>query len=593
MHRSTTLFLIGLCLIAILGFNFFVVQTSALIGAVIVVGIVFISGAITGYFLAKYTATTVYESGVEKDDYLINIGRTLEAQLKNAYAYAENTENLANGLRYLWFRKAEYTAQYFINESTFPKEKVAQESGLEDHLINITSALLRSVDSIIGMHSVFCAETLSAFDTLDVKSWISSVLQISLKGSDALGLFRKKSGEDVKTIELYGIYHKIPAHQGDWFGIYEYGTSSVPFNISIYDVETNELVAYKSATMSGGSKMQKWFKVDLSNCVEGNKYKLVLSLNLTNAPSDLTFVVPIDFIPYEPTDMGSYSIYHIVNRTDSSTGVGGFEFYSDSEMVYEIKFYSDDALKVSKLTNAVSSILEHYEDALDSGQTYWNYLRMLGYTDINQVPKSFKIPAPSVVDMDSTVTQKLTPEQLYALYVAYLKALEQFFTSETYRQANVTSVDVKMVDFSIVVNCTAYSGADNSTIFDKKLAILMPTVENLTLYKGQNNTLTQTVNCVYYDNSTLANQTMNYVQLISGDKVYVYDIYVEGEPSESNNVTIAIVDLRQVALLYDFKLEGEPTYTYTQFQDWIPIIITVLMVSMVIAIIDRSRRKRR
>jgi len=589
MHRNTTLFLIGLCLIAILGFNFFVVQTSALLGAVVILGIVFIAGGLTGYWLAKVSTSTQYEAGVEKDDYLINVANTFEAQLKNAHRYATNTKNLANGLRYLWFRKAEYTAQYYINETEFPKEKVAENSGVKADFLNITSSLIRSVDSVVGFESVFFKDTLSGFDTLDVKNYYSDSYQYSLKNKDQLGLFRAKEDDSATQLTFYGIYHDFLVHK-PYFGVYRQNSDTETCNITVYNVETNSIVETWSFDFAGQTREMYWFKSDPSKYTEGEKYKIVIKK--TGSSAILRGYIPAYFIPYDDDDVGLYRICQVTNRTGGSSAywvahVYKLRYISDSEVVEEV---GSGALCNSGLQNAIEELAMHYEDALSSGQAYWNYLRMLGYENIDDVPESFKIPAPSVVDIDSSVTEKLTPEQLYALYVAYLKAMEKFFTSTTYRQAEMSSVDVKMSDFSVVINATAYSG--DSVVFDKKFAIFMPTVENLTLTKGQNNTLTQTVNCVYYDNSTLTNQTMNYVELHSGDIVYVHEIYINGNVSDVENVTISIADLRQVALTYDFVLVGDPTYAYTTFNDWIPIIMTVLVVSMVIAVIDKTRRKR-
>jgi len=587
MHSKTRLFLIGLCLISILGFNFFVVQTSALAGAVVILGIVFIAGALTGYFVAKVTTSTKYEAGVDKTDYLLDVAETWDMQLGNAKTYSKNTENLATGVRYLWFRKAEYMSQNFINETEFPFETVAEKSGVKGDFLNMTSALLDSFDNVVAMESLYFEGSLPAFDTLTAKAeWQDGIVQYELKGYDVLGVFQWFKIDSGTKITTYGYFHKFNAHK-PMFIVKASADGEQDFTLKVSYL--NGTVVKNWTTTINNLIKSVTFSMDYDDFVEGEKYKI--ELEASSEPNYMELAVPINFIPYNDSDVGKYRCCFAKTHTAGgawSLPIEEIVYYSDGS---EVKTVNPN-YNADYITNAIKKLVTHYEDALDSGQTYWNYLKVLGYDDINEVPSNFKIPAPSVVDIDSGVTEKLDPEQLYALYVAYLKALENFFTSETYRNAKVGSVDVKMSDFSVFVNATAYNEAGDSTIFDKKLAILMPTTEDLFLEKGKNNTLTQTVNCVYFDNTTETEESLNYVQLHVNETLYIYDIYEDGVLSSAENVTIAIADLRQVALKYNFILVGDPTYAYTDVSAIVPVLLTVMVVMLVVEMVSKRRRRR-
>jgi len=598
MHRSTTLFLIGFCLIAILGFHFFVVQTHALVGAVIVVGLTFLAGAVTGYFICKTTTVTRYEAGVEKGDYIYNVAVTWDTQADNIERFSYNQKELSDGLRYYWFRKAEYTAQHFINESTFPTDKVAEESGIKQEYLNLTSSLLDSYDNVIASLNSFCSSTLPAFDTLTVKATYNIGYTIDLKGKDILGVFHLV-GAKAFTFNFKAYYVDVPTSKRK-IGVYINlkGSSDTPTVTFKILNSTDGVVQTESYTATSGQCNIKWYDLT-SNLEEGEVYTLQIEQD-AGSKKAIDMLVPICFIPYDDNYGGdgesikdAYVIAHIQESASGDShyeGVNKIEFYNETTVVHTITYSTFKPFP--ELSDAMVKHLANYRDALSAGQAYWNLLRTLGYDDYSEIPRNYHIPAPSVVDIGSDVTEKLNPEQLYALYIAYLKALEQFFTSETYRTSNVSSVDVKASDFSLVVNCTAYNSYGNETIFDKKLAILMPTVSDLVLEREKNNTLTQTVNVVYFSNTSETNQTVNYIQLKPDDIVYVYEFYKDGEFYNASSVTISIVDLKQLSFKYDFTLKGEPTYAYTDFNDWMPIIIAVLVISVVVAMVDKSRRKR-
>lgn len=602
MHKSTTLFLIGLCLISILGFNFFVVQTSALIGTILVISAIsFIAGAITGYYITKAVTSTRYEAGVDKTDYIKDVGMVWKSQLDNIETFAYNQKELSNGIRYQWFRKMEYASQYYINESTFPVETVAQESGVLDEYLNLASSLLDSYDNLVGSMNSFCYSTLEAFDTLTVKATFSGFGTTELKGKSVLGFYHEVGVGGGKSLyfDVYYVDDVVTYNTkiGIFFGIIG-DSDSVNVTLSIKNSLGNTIYNFTYLHTPNHFDL-KWIEMPASLLEHGKRYTITLSHNSANNKMFAVYLPPC-FVRYDDNVYGTYSgqlyeayVIHVMeNKSTSSSaniqGIISLEFYSDSAKVYTISFSG----AFSKVKSAMETHITNYQDALSAGEAYWNLLRMLGYDDFSEIPRTYYIPPPSIVNIGSDVTEKLEPEELYALYIAYLKALEKFFTSETYRTSNMSSVDVNITDFSLLINCTAYDGDDNSTIFDRKFAILMPTTEDLTLEKGKNNTLGQTVDVVYFDDKESLNESINYVQLKANDFVYVYDFYKDGEWYNASSVTISIIDLKQLSFKYDFTLEGEPTYAYTSVNDWIPIIITVLMISMVIAVIDKSRRRR-
>lgn len=121
---------------------------------------------------------------------------------------------------------------------------------------------------------------------------------------------------------------------------------------------------------------------------------------------------------------------------------------------------SDPLLNVTGVMNDVAGI---EVNAVASGQTYWSYLRALGYTDPSEIPAKFQILPPAEV-MPPTMCinnvsiyggtgyngacLNLNYTELNSLYLAWLASLAHFFNSTTYQSGPSPC--------SSAANCTAW-----------------------------------------------------------------------------------------------------------------------------------------
>jgi len=494
---------------------------------------------------------------------------------------SNNYKNASVGLRYYWFRRAEFTSQYYLNETTYPKEQILNESTILTEFLNISSATLDSYDNVIGSMNSFANYTLTGFDTLHWNMYNSLDYEVTaLKGKNILGIYHYGTGTTLNNTKYRfdnNLYNHLCAPDTYILGR---GTTSAK-TILFKDAEDN--FAVNVTIPSTNNQIAISFPPE--NLTHGATYT-VQYIGTSDA-----FALPICFIPDTSTDVKTYDWAYAMNFTHGSgidyskMPIRYIECLNNSEVVYTITLPTATNLK-----EYITYLSSAKEDAMSAGLAYWNFLRSMGYYSIDDIPKSYYIPSISIIGFESDITENLSAEQLFALYVAYNKAMGEWFTSETYKTAiNMTSTDIKLSDLKIACNITAYNKYGNETLINKKLAFLMPTTANLVLKRDKNNTLTQTVNTIY--ETGYENDTWLYLQLTDNDKVYVHDFYKEGEWQNITEQTISVYTLRQLSLQYDFTLTGEPTYAYTDISAWMPILIALMVMSAIMGVMTKRKKR--
>jgi len=619
--------LIGLTLIAIIGLYACVTEAFVITGTAIAVILIgsFVAGAVSGFLIDRFFTTTVHEEGVELGDFIYDVAVEWETDYNNTRIMFDNDYAMLNAmLRYYWSKKAEYVGQAYINETTFPTDTVLTKSGLLTEYMNFSRAKVDSLDNLLGSLNDFTDSTLVNFGTLNVyaSSNISDAETYALKEHQYMTAYWycpdwtiSDSTPDVGTTEYHAgnftYDNQLEAVMSKDKALvlinsqFNSNTPKCTMRIKIYDSEGtsvyNSTVTDMTVGTTAGEVYYKAGLVSLGNMTHGKSYILNYTVGYDKAFGSWknTIMLPLYLYPSN-NDLADDIIIHVASdkALDSHYTAGStpkpyypliekLEYKNDSTVQKTTVFDDLDSLK-----SVFQCLTSRMEQAIASAKSYWSYLRALGYSDINDVPANYIIPTPSMVYFDSDVTDKLTLEQLQAIYVAYLRGYADFVTSSNYREVNVTASDIKLSDLSLVFNTTAYNSYGNVTYWDTKLAFLMPTTANLVLNVGANNTLTQVVQAFVFTDWNKGEAGELY-ELQKDNIVYVHEVYEDGIFYNTTKVTIKVKTLGQVATIYDFSLLGDPTYSagVTDFTSLIATIVPALIIIMLVSRMFQKKRK--
>lgn len=122
--------------------------------AAFLLGYVAAPGSVHEQAKAAVAGAAYCPPAVEVNDYLAQYGWTLDTQLGAVAMDVKHHADLLPATAYYFGRKAQYVAQYFVNESSFPTDKVLTQAGVYRELANITYALMHTVEDIATMANV-------------------------------------------------------------------------------------------------------------------------------------------------------------------------------------------------------------------------------------------------------------------------------------------------------------------------------------------------------------------------------------------------------------------------------------------------------
>lgn len=607
-----------------MGFYSFIVipaQSIAVTTAVLLGLGIFTAGAILGAWLAGFFTQTIYEVGVDKGDYIYNVGVEWSADWNNTKVMLTNDVALLNTtLKYYWFRRAEAMAQQFINETTFPKQKVFEKSLIKEEYLNYSMAKLDSVDNLAGAFNSFTRDTLGAFSTLSVKWFYGETTYPDFADEDYLTPYYtgviSSSWVDETSIGQF-FYSDILKDGLCHTNEYAYadatagagGTNVLTLNFyEVYDNGTvaSEVTAQSNVTSqayTSGKYNMNWTMTDVYDDLTDEQLYEVKADPQDVLFSSANIMLPLCFIPVNEADPDHRYDWRIRKMYDSPsadtnpawrlTKIYWCNSTDTSDLEYTTSFTDWGDIPISEVSDLTELLSNYAEDALIAGQTYWNYLRTLGYTDYDELPASYVIPAPSVVYLGSDVTDALTPEQMFALYVAYMNGMADFFTSDDYRDADVGAVDIELGDLTYVYNASCY---ENATVahFEHKQCIIMPKITDFTFTVCENKTTGQVMDIVTFTPTTETNATYTpeYWAIDADDKIHVFDVYLDGEWQNVTSGTIYNKNLGQIAFTYDFTLEGDPVYARTSNYGWIvALMIPLALLGFVMSMFGSKRRR--
>lgn len=581
-----------LCICLLVSTATYIPATEAIIP--IIIGLVaagaFIAGVITTWMIAQSSSVTVYETGAEKGGYLLDIANLWEASLQQATTMFQNDYSQCQvGLKYYWYRQAEYTAQQFINETTFPREKVWIESSIQDAWYNFTGAKLNMAYQQLKLIDDYAVTgDLNNFETLDIKTYAYdpywSTSDASLKQSTPLELLNAMGDTNGNEIVFY--INKFTEQEQQYITTCGAGT------VVIYD-DTAEAEVYQAVV----SNEQH---ININDVLEESEIDYTHQYHVRAISGTLAISFGAG-IMQTPFDLDSSSDFHYnvsQERQGCTIAQHYIAFFNGSENIKEIDFADVGAGLQDSLDNLIYLVSGMQDSALNAAQARWQYLRNLGYTDVSQIPPDLLVPSVTNINLSTNSTNNLTPEQWLVLYQAYLNNMAKFFNSTNYREYNLTSTnfDMASLDYAFESKVWALDGtyynyfAWEGNPTGVEYCYFIPYTHSLTLTIGQNTTLDQQVDCLVFNKS---NQTLKGVySFASGDKIDIQHIYTNGTLSSLTTATVSINTLKQVSEKYGFTIVGEPKHgiVIEGFNSTIWLLIVLAVAAVVLMQFVPKRR---
>lgn len=222
-------------------------------------------------------------------------------------------------------------------------------------------------------------------------------------------------------------------------------------------------------------------------------------------------------------------------------GDGYWLILKDSGTVHKEIPLSDDIIAMRTTLDAIktlSTIAHNY------AQTYYNYLVVNGDDGIPYVP-------PSVIPIDPDVMANMTMAELYAIYIAYMMALEEGFENGyTVGPGNVT---VSLDSLRLVCRGSIYNSTGSQVASDQTLFTPFVTINDMILTLG-NNTMNQPGFAIKWgeasdlseeygdpSNESFQPQTMRYISLGVNYTLDIEEMYFMGQAADT--VWLNVTDL--------------------------------------------------
>ncbi|MCW4024712.1 MAG: hypothetical protein NWF01_06715 [Candidatus Bathyarchaeota archaeon] len=522
-------------------------------------------------------------------DTAINYGNLVSATTNEF----RNEAQLSEGLTNYFSRKAEIMAQYYVNESTFPYEKVLANSGILAEYLNLTNTIEQQSFNVANVSVGHARETFTG-DLSDFN--VYALTQEQLNASS--GYYQLVAGQyyNLKTHDYEIGYANITDSPA--FTVYGNASSRIwetdafviqPSSAYTYDVQATPILpnpAPPVGTTSTGVYHLKVEVVDGNGNVISNTrshsrsfdisaygYSNAYTGTLTTTNQDVTIgkirytlndashVVMVGFYPSQPVPVWEQNIQVCL---DSMTYTGTQpQLTVDEKEVLRVSYRINDSPYIeagsidfkplqSAVFNYSNVLISQVCSALETGKAYWQALRDMGYRSYVEVEAL--MPFPDLVLPENIFDLSGTDfVERYAMYAAYLQSLKEWFQSNSTYVQNIGMMNISNVNFSSIPACAEgriyFNATDTWTEYCGSIWIV-PQEHNVTLTKGQNCTLGVLANICYQLNSTgeVAFAFGKPADIIEVQNLYVRNAF--GIMQNTTSVTIGITDLYTYTIEY-------------------------------------------
>lgn len=474
-------------------------------------------------------------------------------------AEIDNLNALWNTSQYYLVRKAEYAAlalyDFQIENSlatTYDSYYVLSRSEVANATASYTWAMCQQLESVINSHSNLAASFVGTYDGM---SWgIMSTTEYDMFG-------RVQSSGSAKSSRLVdylmfartdaGQYVTIPANSTIY--LVNTDTASQTQTVSIKNRNGTTVIS-ESVTLSGGQ--YKTYNLATLGFLSGD-YTLSEITNsaitndhlrwfgdfskpISNAgtiyPAILTFYKSGENANFDGafvrTSAWNYRVMIPETNKDWDGGSSSPSIYFDTDTTVQLTDTGSYRISLESGLSKIATIIDRTDDmqttANSFAQTYYNYLVANG-------PDAPRI-MPDIIFPDPSQLEGMSWQQIYAIFLAYMTQIDDWFESHNapfdMSSLNITAESLLLLCRGAIFNSTGAMIYNNQTIWTPYISL-----EDMMLYCGQNNTLTQPGFIIIWGSAA---------QLAGFDRpttaVYVptsegYDLYIEEMTYNGTQVT--------------------------------------------------------
>ncbi len=454
--------------------------------------------------------------------------------------------SLVNETGFYLGRKAQYAAMQYINTSDYNsvKWKVLWDSGVLNETGQLYNGISQGYANIVKDCIRYSTNFVGTYATMDFKLGTTSTKSwTNFSVNFVFGAIRSTDnannmGEIVYEYYVAGPFTLVYRLQNDW------GSSTTSGHVKVFDLLNSSNLLYewtygnqdvtKVITQSYGEGLYKVSIRFQSNYYPGSTYNYVY------------YWFGIDGLILSPYPSNGVNPYIWAHQTNTLYSAMTFS-ESVNSTSYTVNVNNDVFALWALRSNLDTTI--NFASAL--AQSYHTTLRGLGYTDPTQIPANITIPPVDIAFISNEDMNRLSAAEIYAIYIAYLKALGNLFNSTSYQQllrvepANVTlaNMAVKVIG-SMSRNGTVYT---NGTLY-------LQVYQNLTLTVNQSHVLN--ASGLVYNLDERRVFTYQPGDVLNVSQILVYDPRSETGYSEAINATIRPMTVEFYIHMSD---SGQPT----------------------------------
>lgn len=468
-------------------------------------------------------------AGVTIPDHLSLLYNTKKNEIDAVTTNVLTMASLVNETGYYLGRKAQYAAMQYVNVSDYNAVKwivlnqsgVLSEAGqlyrgISNGYANIIKDCIRYSTNFVGTYSPMDFK----LNTTSTKSWtnfdVKLVFGTLLPWTDVSTM-----GGVTYTYYVAGPFTLTYYVKNDW------GSESTNGYVKVFDMLNNSNVVYEWSY--GNQDVEKTIIQEFGEGIYKVEFRFYSQYYLGSTRNYLMYRIGIDGLILSPYPFNAITPYIWANQTNNLYTSMTFS-ESQNGTSYSISVNNDVFALWALRSNLDTTI--NFASAL--AQSYHTTLRGLGYTDPSSIPPNIAIPPVDVAFISNDDINRLSAAEIYAIYIAYLKALGDFFNSTTYQ--NVTALEPSNVTFANMAVKVIGSMSRNGTVYTNG-TLYLQVYQNLTLAVNQSHVINSSGLVYNLDQKRV--YTYQPGDILDVTDILVYDPSSSSGYSSATNATIS------------------------------------------------------
>ncbi|MDD3531666.1 MAG: hypothetical protein PHV99_03710 [Candidatus Pacebacteria bacterium] len=513
----------------------------------------------------KYKAAALSN---EKIVYARNLGSVLHNYLNITHAHAHDELELYNTSTYFFVRKAEWAAWSLYDYQTqhdltyeYDADYVLSKSKVANQTLLYQWLVAESYNAIINGYTDLSQSFIGTYEGMSwgyvaYHSTYTNVVASSLGTNDYIDIKFTNKVTDCGETNWVFINPDNP--------IYMVRRSATPVDADVRITSWDGTIVYEHTYTD--KTVEDVIVIDLADMhLPAGRYQLhsptyqantMFFTLATSALANSASIYPAILVTIktdESATLGCVTWFedstgntvNSQNKFSTPTNYPRARFYRQTPMSIQGSISSNDgydlplSIYLQDVTAAQAKQTEMLTTCNNFAQTYYNALVAGGGTPY---------PQPDIIFPDPNQMADLTPEQLYAIYLAYLNQMYEWFQDYSYMDTshvNISASSLDLVCRGAIYNDTGAKVYSNLTVFTPYISI-----EDMHIELGDNNTLAQPGFLIIWgEKDSMANETwirrnITYVSVTAGWNMSIEEMWYKGEP-----VTEAWLNVTQLSFV--------------------------------------------